>query len=69
MSELFADSILVDFERYIDQWLEILRTKNDAIVAVDRGDTDERRWFVRMRGEEKEFTTIWLLLGQRTLRF
>ena len=52
MSELFADSILVDFERYIDQWLEILRTKNDAIVAVDRGDTDERRWFVRMRGEE-----------------
>ena len=69
MSELFADSILVDFERYIDQWLEILRTKNDAIVAVDRGETDERRWFVRMRGEEKDFTTIWLLLGQRTLRY
>ncbi|MBJ7486770.1 MAG: YbjN domain-containing protein [Ilumatobacteraceae bacterium] len=24
---------------------------------------------MRMRGEEKDFTTIWLLLGQRTLRY
>ncbi len=69
MSELFADSFIHDFEKQIDQWLLNLSAKNSSIVAVDRGDTDERRWFVRMRGEEKEFTTIWLLLGQRTLRY
>ena len=32
-------------------------------------DRDEIRWYVRMRGEEKEFTTIWITLGQRTLRY
>ena len=69
MSELFADSVIFDFEKQIDLWLLNSSTKNSAIVAVDRGDTDERRWFVRMRGEEKEFTTIWFLLGQRTLRY
>ena len=27
------------------------------------------RWYVRLRGEEKDFTTIWLTLGQRTLHY
>ena len=29
----------------------------------------QRRWYVRMRGEEKDITTVWLTLGQRTLRY
>src|SRR5215212_4237680 len=38
--------------------------QDDAALAGD-----ERRWYVRLRGEDKEFTTIWLTLGQRTLRY
>ena len=39
------------------------------VAAIDRGEGDERRWFVRLRGEDKDFTTVWLTLGQRTLRY
>ena len=31
--------------------------------------TGDPRWFVRMRGEDKDITTVWLTLGQRTLRY
>ena len=27
------------------------------------------RWYVRLRGEEKDHITVWLMLGQRTLRY
>lgn len=56
-------------ERQVDAWLAELTAAYDHIVAVDRATDDEIRWFVRMRGEEKEFTTVWLTLGQRTLRY
>jgi hypothetical protein len=46
-----------------------MKDRNDAIVAIDRGEPDERRWYVRLHGEEKEFTTVWITLGQRTLRY
>jgi hypothetical protein len=46
-----------------------MKERNETIAAVDRGDIGERRWYVRMRGDEKEFTTVWLTLGQRTLRY
>ena len=69
MSDLFDDSSLARLERNIDEWLAHLRGSNTAIVAIDRAEGDEIRWYVRMRGEEKEFTTIWITLGQRTLRY
>lgn len=69
MSELFGVHELDSLEGHITQWLLSMKDRNDAIVAVDRGDIGERRWYVRMRGEEKEFTTVWLTLGQRTLRY
>ena len=69
MSELFGDGELAVIERQIDEWLGAFATTNPAIKAVDRGEGDEPRWYVRLRGEEKEFTTIWLTLGQRTLRY
>ena len=69
MSDLFDDSALARLERNIDEWLANLRGTNSAIVAIDRAEGDEIRWYVRMRGEEKEFTTIWITLGQRTLRY
>ena len=41
-------------------------------MAVDRqpgGDpvTGAPRWYLRLRGDEKEFVTVWLTLRQRTL--
>ena len=56
-------------ERHIDHWLAELSAEADHIVAVDRDTESTRRWFVRMRGDEKDFTTVWLTLGQRTLRY
>lgn len=56
-------------ERRIDEWIGELDAEYDHIVAVDRADDGTIRWYVRMSGEEKEFTTVWLTLGQRTLRY
>ena len=69
MSELFDESELVNLERHIDEWLGQIGRSNQTIKAIDRGDGDEIRWYVRMHGEEKEFTTVRLTLGQRTLRY
>ncbi len=56
----------------IDRWAERQLADVSALVAVDRqvgGDpvTGAPRWYLRMRGEEKEFVTVWLTLRQRTL--
>jgi hypothetical protein len=59
---------LAVLERRIDEWLAVLDAESDRIVAVDR-DAEMGRWYVRMRGDDKEFTTVWLTLGQRTLRY
>jgi hypothetical protein len=58
----------------IDGWLAQFLVANHAMLAVDHGGPDdcgagERRWYVRLGGEQKEFTTVWLTLGQRTLRY
>jgi hypothetical protein len=69
MSELFGNTHLEILDRQITSWLMSMMERNDTIVAVDRGEPDEHRWYVRMHGEEKEFTTVWFTLGQRTLQF
>ena len=69
MSEIFEPSALESLRKSVDDWFEHQRASNSAIVAIDHGDGDEIRWYVRMRGEEKEFTTLWFTLGQRTLRY
>jgi hypothetical protein len=69
MSELHDDIALGVFELQVDQWLDHARATNPTIAAIDRDETGVRRWFVRMRGEAKEFTTVWITLGQRTLRY
>ncbi len=69
MSDIYDDSARARVERQIDEWLAAMRRHNETIVAIDRGEVDEYRWYLRMRGVEKEFTTIWITLGQRTLRY
>ena len=69
MSDIYDDSARARVERQIDEWLAVMRQHDETIVAIDRGEVDEYRWYLRMRGVEKEFTTIWITLGQRTLRY
>ena len=69
--------VLTDDERravvaVIDAWADRELAAGAALVAADRqpgGDpvTGAPRWYLRMRGEEKEFVTVWLTLRQRTL--
>ena len=54
-------------ETQVSEWLQSFLDEIEICVAVDRGEKGERRWFVRMKGEDKDFTTVWLRLGQRAL--
>ena len=74
MTDLHVGERLADLHRRIDEWLDEFAAGNPLIAAVDRGTTDdttfgEPRWYVRMVGEEKDFITVWLTLGQRMLRY
>jgi hypothetical protein len=69
MSEIFGEQTLSTFARCIDEWIASIAAQNTAILTFQRDEGPDRRWYVRMRGEEKEFTTIWLWLGQRTLKY
>ena len=53
----------------IDGWLAVQLDENPTVAAVDQGEPGERRWYVRLNGEEKSTTTIWFTLGQRTLHY
>jgi len=73
MTDLHAGDRLADLRRRIDTWADAL-AETPAVAAVDRGTSDdtpfgEPRWYIRMRGEEKDYITVWLTLGQRTLRY
>jgi hypothetical protein len=54
-------------EAAVDRYLETILRENPVVVAVDRGAPEERRWYVRLQGEEKDYTTIWFTLRQRAL--
>ncbi|MEZ5215305.1 MAG: YbjN domain-containing protein [Ilumatobacteraceae bacterium] len=71
MTDWYDDPRLDAVEASVDGWLTSFRTTNPAILAIDRNEPSEpeRRWYVRMAGEEKEVITIWLTLGQRTLKY
>jgi len=58
---------LDELARSIGTWLAELQAENPLIEAVDRDDTGTRRWFVRLAGEERAHSTVWLHLRQRTL--
>ncbi len=68
MTDAYDPAELAQLEQRIDTWLATIAAENDRIVAVDR-DPDGVRWYVRMRGDDKEFTTVWLSLGQRMFRY
>ncbi len=71
-SGLLSEAERDEVSRIIDAWAARSLAEGGVLVAVDRqagGDplTGMPRWYLRMRGEEKEFVTVWLTLRQRTL--
>jgi hypothetical protein len=52
----------------IRSWAEKTQLDNELVLAVDQLPMD-RRWFIRLAGEEKQVTTIWFHLRERTLHF
>lgn len=57
-------------EARIDHWLAGELDGNPVVAAVERDrESGERRWFVRLRGEEKDVFTIWFHLRQRSLHY
>jgi hypothetical protein len=53
--------------RTIEQWASArLAEESSPLVAVDR-QPEEQRWYLRLRGDEKDFVTVWLTIRQRTM--
>jgi hypothetical protein len=75
VNELFDASRREVLARRVDEWLAAMAADDPGIEAVERqgvvdGVGDHAlRWYVRLRGVDKEVTTIWLTLGQRTMRY
>jgi hypothetical protein len=59
---------LVAFTTLIHDWTARQLEESPVVVAVDH-DPAEHRWYVRMKGDEKGFTTVWLTLRERTLHY
>ena len=56
-------------ERLVDEWLKRQLADNAMVAALDVGEPDEHRWYLRLLGEQKEVFTVWWTLGQRTLHY
>lgn len=70
MSSPWDADELAALEARIDAWLAVQLAENPVVAAVERDlESGERRWFVRVRGEEKDVFTIWFHLRQRTLHY
>lgn len=70
MSEIHSGDALERLAHELDAWLaDLAATAGSVVEAAARDVEDDRRWYVRMAGREKEHITIWLHLGQRTLRY
>ncbi len=70
MSKPSSDADLAALDAVLETWLAAQRADNPVVAAVERDHTSgERRWFVRVRGEEKDVFTVWFTLRQRTLHY
>jgi len=63
-----TESELASCEVMIESWLANVSAENPVVTAVHREGTD-RRWLVRMRGDDKDNIAVWFALGQRTLHY
>jgi hypothetical protein len=56
-------------EELIDKWLETQKQELPILREVVRDADIPRRWYVRLEGETRDVSTVWLTLGQRTLKY
>ena len=56
-------------EQIIDSWFRRQQKELPILLDVSRDEDTERRWYARLEGEERDVTTVWLTLGQRTLKY
>ena len=59
---------LAAFTALIERWIEDEKAGNPLLLHVE-AISDERRWLIRMRGEDKAVITVWLTLRERTLQY
>lgn len=52
----------------IRSWAAGERDTNSLVLAVDE-HPETSRWFIRMKGEDRDVITIWLRLRERTLHY
>ena len=70
MHDHLTEPELDALEARIDAWAQHELEDNPTVAAVDRAEEpDIRRWYIRLNGEEKDTSTVWLTLGQRTLHY
>jgi hypothetical protein len=71
--ELTGGEQLAAVAARIDAWVARERSPEGTfgLVAAERQDVTDRtashRWYLRFRGDEKDYITVWLTLRQRTL--
>jgi len=66
LARIASDAERASCARTIDGWARARLAEGGSLVAVDR-HVHEDRWYLRLRGEEKDFVTVWLTMRQRTL--
>jgi len=65
-----TDDELDTLQAHIEGWLHRQLAENPVVAAVEKDtESGERRWFVRVQGEQKDVFTIWFHLRQRTLHY
>ena len=52
----------------VERWSQRERDDNELVVNLEY-QAEDRRWIVRMRGEEKTLIAVWLTLRERTLHY
>lgn len=70
---------LYKLEKLITDWADDLVAGDSPMESVERGDPSkhdfsgnhsyEQGWYIRLAGEAKQFFSLWLELGQRTLQY
>jgi hypothetical protein len=55
-------------DHLISTWMAEQLAGNPAVAAVERDhESGQRRWFVRLHGEQKDVFSVWFHLDQRNL--
>ncbi len=63
-----SETELLGLCRLIEAWLAKQAAENPLVQSVAR-DGQERRWVIRVTGDEKPLSALWLALGQRSLAY